>query len=105
MHPAYELNVQPVIVCGDQERDSFMKVDAPNVIIETIKPMEEENGYVIRMYEAEGTWTKANLCLKEAGTRVVLTNMLEEEVEVLDTEGGITLEFKPFEIKTICVRS
>lgn len=105
VHPAYTFNVKPIIVSGNQERDSFMKVEAPNVIVETVKPMEEENGYVVRLYEAEGTWTKTKLSLEEKGAQVVLTNMLEEELEVLDAEDNITLEFKPFEIKTICVRS
>ena len=102
--PAYAFNVEPVIVKGNAARDSFLKVNVPNVIVEAVKPMEGANGYVVRLYEAEGTWAKANLSLKEKGAEVVLTNLLEEEVEVLNGESDITLEFKPFEIKTVCVR-
>lgn len=82
----------------------MMKVDASNVIVETIKPMEKENGYVIRLYEAEGTWTKTNLWMKEKGKQILLTNMLEEDGEPLKGEESISLEFRPFEIKTICVK-
>ena len=103
VQPAYEFNVSPVVHLGNGEKDSFAKVDAPNVIIETIKPMEKENGYVVRLYEAEGTRTKANLWLKEKGRRVLLTNMLEEEGILLTGEDDFSLEFRPFEIKTICV--
>ncbi len=104
VRPAYEFNMQPVVAAGNGERDSFLKVDAPNVIIETVKPMELEDGYVIRLYEAEGTRTKTRLWLKEKGKQILQTNMLEEDGEVLTAEDSIALELRPFEIKTICVK-
>ena len=105
VRPAYEFNIQPVVVSGNGERDSFLKVDAPNVIIETIKPMEKEDGYVIRLYEAEGTRTKTKLWIKEKGQQIELTNMLEEDGTALTGEGDLLLDFGPFEIKTICVKN
>lgn len=105
VQPAYEFNVSPVTLYGNCEKDSFLKVDASNVVIETVKPMEKENGYVIRLYEAEGTWTKTKLWMKEKGQQILLTNMLEEDGVPLMEEECVALEFRPFEIKTICVRN
>ena len=39
--PAYELNVKPIIIRGKLEADSFASVDRDNIIIETVKPCED----------------------------------------------------------------
>jgi alpha-mannosidase len=102
--PAYELNVKPIIIRGKLEADSFASVDRDNIIIETVKPCEDnEKAYIMRMYDAEGTYTRAVLSLGRDAKRVSLTNMLEETVEVLPAVNKVELEFKPFEIKTIKV--
>lgn len=101
--PAYEFNVKPVVLSGKKEMDSFVKVNKPNILVETIKPMEDANGYVLRLYESEGSRTKVEIVLKEKGIRILQTNMLEEEVCQLPDNECISLEFGPFEIKTICV--
>lgn len=103
VQPAYELNIAPVVMPGRKELESFATVDAPNVIVEAIKPMEDGNGYGLRLYEAEGTSVRTKLHLTETGKKIMLTNLLEEEIETLPDEKEIALEFKPFEIKTICV--
>ena len=46
---------------------------------------------------------RTKIHLTETGEKVMLTNLLEEEIETLPDEKEIALEFKPFEIKTICV--
>jgi alpha-mannosidase len=102
--PAYELNVKPIIIKGKLEADSFASVDRDNIIIETVKPCEDnEKAYIMRMYDAEGTYTRAVLSLGRDAKRVSLTNMLEETVEVLPAVNKVELEFRPFEIKTIKV--
>ena len=103
VQPAYELNLAPIVMPGRKEQGSFVVVDAPNVIVEAIKPMEDGNGYGLRLYEAEGTSVRTKLHLTETGKKIMLTNLLEEEIETLPDEKEIALEFKPFEIKTICV--
>lgn len=103
VQPAYELNIAPIVMPGKKELESFVTVDAPNVIVEAVKPMEDGNGYALRLYEAEGTSVRTKIHLTETGEKVMLTNLLEEEIETLPDEKEIALEFKPFEIKTICV--
>ena len=101
--PAYELNVPAVAVNGACNAPSFVSTDAPNIIIETVKPAEDgSDAYVLRAYECEGTKTKCNLSLSAPAAKAVLTNMLEDEKENLNmSDGTLSFEFRPFEIKTI----
>ncbi|MBJ6364297.1 alpha-mannosidase [Paenibacillus sp. GCM10012307] len=104
IHPAYELNSPPVIVQGQSETHSLALVEADNIIIETVKPCEDaERAFILRLYEAEGTYTRTKLKLA-AGTRADhITNMLEEPVEALGGKEEAELTFRPFEIKTVKV--
>ncbi|MBB6729545.1 alpha-mannosidase [Cohnella zeiphila] len=107
VRPAYELNV-PVLAASGRapgEPRSFAEIDAANVIVESVKPAEEDDAYVIRLYEAERSAVKgARLRFGFAPSRVVLTDMLEEEKEEVDLKGSeIRLDFRAFEIKTVKV--
>lgn len=102
--PAYNLNVKPIIKSGSKIYKSFARVDSDNVIIETIKPCEEnQKAFIMRLYEAEGTFTNTKVSLGMKVKAVEITNMLEETLEVLPTAENIELTFGPFEIKTIKV--
>lgn len=63
---------------------SGMSIDIDNVIVQTIKIAEDNNGYVLRAIETGGQACMATLDLKFIGRK-------------------ITLDFKPQEIKTIFV--
>lgn len=102
--PAYNLNVRPIIKKGKGSFESFAKIDNSNIIIETIKPCEEnQKAYIIRMYEAEGTFTHAKLKLGRNFREAELTNMLEETLSKIEGKENIDLTFRPFEIKTVKV--
>ncbi len=102
--PAYSLNYKPVVMEGRAEYRFFARVDCDNIIIETVKPCEEnQKAYIIRLYEAEGTYVNAKVSLGTAPAGVEITNMLEEVLESVPGEKEINLSFNPFEIKTIKV--
>ena len=83
---------------------SLVSVDAPNVIIETVKKAEDGEGTIIRMYECWNRRSKATLTFGRPITRAAQTNMLEEEEQELAVyDGTVTVEMKPFEIKTVVV--
>ncbi len=107
VHPAYALNIPIVAVPGRAELAPFAAIDAPNVIVEAVKPAEDDSGaFVLRMYECEGTKTETNVRLCVPVEKVTLTNMLEDEREPVGLcENAFSLSFRPFEIKTIkCAR-
>ena len=107
IRPAYELNSPVLSVRGRSvaQEHSFLAIAAPNVIIEAVKPAEDDDAYVIRLYEAERSAViSTTLTFNKLPKRVVITNMLEEEQQELSLiDCSVSLDFRPFEIKTIKV--
>lgn len=102
--PSYMFNMKPVITTGRWQNDGLLSVDADNIIVETIKPAEDnERAFIVRMYEAEGTRTKAKLTFVPEIKKLALTNMLEEVIEELPLHKDSVLTFGAFEIKTMKV--
>ncbi len=62
--------------------DSFLSVDAPDVVVETVKQAEDGGDLIVRSYETSGRTTTATITLNFAGTQW-------------------TGEYHPFEIKTL----
>lgn len=84
---------------------SFFALEGGHAVLETCKPaFDREDGVVLRLYESKGCAGVATLKLNAAlhVKRACVCNMLEEpgqELEIRD--GGIRLNFRAFEIKTI----
>jgi alpha-mannosidase len=103
VRPAYELNVPLVTVFGaGNGAGSLMTVDAPNVIVESVKWAEQGNAFVARLYEAGKLGAHAGVKFNVPVRRVSETNLLEENGRALELrEGAVELFLKPFEIKTL----
>lgn len=103
--PAYMLNYPALVFDGTADckyGEPLIAVDADNVIIEAIKPAEDKDGFIARVYEAEGTHTRCNLTLGKGYGSVFESDMLEYEEEPVGVnENRVPLVFKPFEIKTL----
>lgn len=105
VRPAYLYNYKPFEVEGSVKLPALYSVDKSNIICEAVKNAEDVKGaYVLRLYECERSTTECTLHL-EGAAKVYVTNMLEEiEEELVPVNGDVTLEFRPFEIKTILVK-
>ncbi len=105
VYPAYELNIPLFAVNGRADVAQFASLSAPNIIVEAVKPAEDDsNAFVLRLYECEGSKTVTSVNFSEAVSGAVLTNMLEDEKEKINVQdGSVSLEFEPFEIKTLKV--
>ena len=101
---SYLLNIAPLAIPGSAAIAAPARVDAPNVVLETVKPAEDrKDGFVLRLYETERAKTHCLLHLPEA-KQVFVTNILEDVQEELPVENGtVRLTFHPFEIKTLLV--
>lgn len=100
--PSYMLNVPAVQSQGKADIHPLITVDAPNIIIETIKPCEDsENAFIARLYEAQGSRTKAVINTFAGAKKVEVTNMLEETLESFSDTHNILLDFGPFKIITL----
>ena len=85
---------------------SLVAVDAPNIVIETVKQAEDGDGLIVRLYECQrmrGTITvTAGFPLTDA-ERV---NLMEERKTTLAVDGNqVRLEVCPFEIVTLRLRT
>lgn len=99
---ARRLNDPVISVPGLLPRGPLVACDAPNVVLETLKPAESGNGFVVRLYEAERRRGKVRLLFDRPMRRVVTCNLLEQEMTPLDIEeNAVTLFLGPFEIASI----
>ena len=99
VRPAYELNIPVLKGKGDFEAVALVLLKAENVIVESIKPCEDnEKAFIARLYETEGTYTNCPIEFFDGAKKIEITDMLEE---VKETFEGDELSFGPFEIKTL----
>ena len=84
---------------------SLVATDAPNVIIETVKPAEDGNGIIVRLYECDRRRGPVTL---HAGFPVAAawqTNLLEENEAPLAVDGrDVQLDVRPYQIVTLRLR-
>ncbi|WP_420641731.1 alpha-mannosidase [Candidatus Leptofilum sp.] len=84
--------------------DSLVAVDAPNVVIETVKLAEESDGLIVRLYECRRQRGEVMLTFGVDVTAVAITNLLEEvETELVVDGSTVTLPIKPYQIVTLRV--
>jgi alpha-mannosidase len=97
----YRLN-NPLLITDGAAFGSVASVDDPAVVIETIKPAENGNGVVIRLYESLGRATTTALRVTLPHTSARLTDLLERPIGAVDLER---LAVGPFEIVTILLEN
>lgn len=108
---AYALN-DPILVFHPERGDnaayppvlpaSFLRVDKPNAIIETVKLAEDGDGLIVRLYESHRKRGPVKLQVGFALESAWTTNLLEEnEAEVPIVENQVTIDLKPFQIVTL----
>jgi alpha-mannosidase len=103
---AYELNVPLLALPGHAAERSLFSLDAPNVVIETVKPAEDgSKAVVLRLYESMRSATRCTLTTSLPLQKAFLADMMEDPLGELEcVSGKIHLEFRPFEIKTVILQ-
>jgi alpha-mannosidase len=78
----------------------------PNVVVETAKWAEDDDGLIVRLYEAAGGSTSASLDLGAPANGVDQVDLLERNPRPLAAaeNGSVSLDFRAREIKTVLVR-
>lgn len=106
---AYDLN-DPLIVAPVQNGGqalpvtSLVSVDAPSLIIETVKWAEDGNGIIVRLYDNERARGVAGLVTGFPVKAAYRCNIMEENGAALDiSEDGQTVSvgFRPYEIISV----
>ncbi|MDY4976346.1 MAG: glycosyl hydrolase-related protein, partial [Clostridia bacterium] len=102
---------QPVTVLpasgGGRLPDEFslVKSGCENVVVEVVKQSYDGTGIIVRAYESWGKRTKASLSFGFSIKEAALTDLEERPEQELSVKGrGLSLEWSPYEIKTILLR-
>lgn len=102
---------QPVTVLpasgGGRLPDEFslVKSGCENVVVEVVKQSYDGTGIIVRAYESWGKRTKARLSFGFSIKEAALTDLEERPERELSVKGrGLSLEWSPYEIKTILLR-
>lgn len=81
---------------------SLVSCDKANVIVETVKKAEADDGMIVRMYDAFNRRANANITVADGFNKAYLCDLMENVVEELDFDGNtVTVPVKPFEIITL----
>ena len=103
---AFEFNRPLEITAGEAQEQSWLQLDSPHVIIDTVKKAEDSNDVVVRLYETHGVRGTATLQTAGPFRSASFSNLLEEtQGEAKLEDGKIALEFRPFQIITLILKS
>ncbi|HEX6464951.1 MAG TPA: glycoside hydrolase family 38 C-terminal domain-containing protein, partial [Vicinamibacterales bacterium] len=80
---------------------SFLSLDADDVVISTLKKAEDGRAVLVRMYEIEGTGAHSSVEFLGQRRRFRDVSLLEEE---RGREDQLALRIRPYEIRTITIR-
>jgi alpha-mannosidase len=110
---AYELNVPVLAVRGENDGEatnapaseavamSFIRTDCEHIVVETVKPAEDGDGLIVRLYEAHNQRGQAQLFFATKIVAASECNLLEEPVGDASYQGNaLIFAVRPFEIKT-----
>lgn len=87
------------------ETFSFVNCDEKNIFTEVVKQSDDGKGIVVRLYENANATTTAHIHFGLPILRASVCDMLENEEQSLENLKGneITVQFLPYEIKTLYV--
>jgi alpha-mannosidase len=108
INEAYALN-QPLVTRtvgansgAFADKFSLVSCDKPNVIIETVKKAESDDGMIVRMYDAFNRRANATITVAKGFKAAYLCDLMENEIEELKFDGNkLTVPVSNFEIVTL----
>lgn len=78
------------------------RVDAASVVVDTIKPAEDGDGWIVRLYESAGARAETRISFGVPVRAAFASNTLEDRLEPLTLEAnGLALTLRPFQIMTL----
>ncbi len=82
--------------------EAWIKSDNPHLIIDTIKPAEDGNDVIVRMYESIGSRCNATLELASQLRSSQLSNTLEDSLAPIEFDHNrICVSLRPYQIMTL----
>lgn len=83
------------------EDRSFINLNCPNIVLDAVKPAQDGNGIIVRVYEAETRHSEVKLSIDLDYNKVIECNLMEtDEQEVPCNDKEFSFSIKPHEVKT-----
>ena len=104
---AYKFNIPAKSVCGAKGKNTqpFLRLEGKGAVVETVKPAEDGNGIVVRLYECFGGRRTVKIIPGFAFELVDVVNILEEPSESIPvSDGAAELTLRPYQILSIKIR-
>lgn len=105
-HPLEAIAVASSFKGSMPETSSFLQVKPENVVVSCVKKAENSDDTIVRVYDATGEGAEAEVILGFKAEIAAEVDLMEKGSSQLKVENGrINVSLKPFEIKTIIVKS
>jgi alpha-mannosidase len=89
---------------GEILRRPFVSIEPANLVVDTLKPAEDGEGFVVRLYESTGSACKARLMFGVPVRNVGLSNTMEDRLMPLAVaNNACEFDIRPFQIVTLHV--
>ena len=87
---------------ADVLRARLVTASPAQVVVDGIKPAEDGEGWVVRLYESHGGRVRARLAFGPAVREVQLSNTLEDRLGSLPLDGGACeVDLRGFQLLTL----
>ncbi len=84
-----------------ESEKSFVNFDGGNIVVDTFKKAQSEDGFIFRIYESKKQRGKVTAKLDFDFSKIVECNMMEEEEKEVSSSGKtFNFNLKPGEVKT-----
>ena len=93
-------NNSPIIIEGEKRFKLPIEIKNKNISISCIKKSINDEGIVIRLYENRGIKTNIDLSKVFSDKKLILCNLIEDEIKELSKEERKDFIFNPYEIHT-----
>ena len=109
-HAAYDLNRPPRVIGAAQTSNMAaglhaLQMDAENVVVETLKPSDTCDGWVVRLFECAGRATSCTLTVQGDFASASEVDFFESDLASLPfLDGNLSLELRPYQIASVLLR-
>ncbi|NLG25279.1 MAG: alpha-mannosidase [Clostridiales bacterium] len=95
----HDFNTPLLTLAGDARLDTGLSVDGDALILDTLKPAWDGDGYILRAYEANGTRGAAAIRLPK-GASICRCDLMERDQTPAAPADSIDVRYSPYEIIT-----
>jgi len=90
---------------GEKAQYSYITLSDEKVMIDAVKPAQDGDGVIIRVYETSAHSGEVTMSLPCDNIKVIECNMMEVDEKEIPSDGNsFTFGIKPFEVKTFRVK-